>query len=177
MVFLTHDHWDHYSPKDLAKVANDNTIIVTPRSTVPTLLEKGEDAARIMAVEPYQMLEALGIAVETVPAYNLDKNFHPRANNWLGYVVTVDGTRIFVAGDTDMTPENSQVKCDIALLPAGGTYTMTAAEAAQLANTIRPTIAVPMHYGYIAGTKDDGKAFAASVDEGIEVVLKLHFDD
>ncbi len=173
IVFLTHDHYDHYSPEDLAKVAHDKTIIVTPRTTLHSLLDKGENEARIIAVDPCQTLDVADIPVETVPAYNIGKDYHPRTNNWVGYVITADGKRVYVAGDTDVTPENSQVKCDIALVPVGGTYTMTASEAACLVNKIHPAVAIPTHYGAIVGEKSDGTTFAAQVDESIGVVIKL----
>lgn len=176
-VFITHDHYDHYSPEDLARVANDRTVIVAPRTTVHTLLEAGEDESRIVAVDPFQTIEVLGLTVETLPAYNIGKDFHPRANNWVGYVVTTGSNRVYVAGDTDITPENQQVKCDIALVPAGGTFTMTALEAAQLVNTIRPAYAVPTHYGVVTGEKTDGETFAAHVDAGIQAVVKLRYDE
>lgn len=177
VVFLTHDHYDHFSPEDLARVANDATCIVAPATTVDTLAQAGVDRSRIVAAEPGQALEAAGLPVECVRAYNIGKDFHPRANNWLGYVLTVDGVRIYVAGDTDITPENRQVKCDVALVPVGGTYTMTAQEAARLVNEIRPKVAIPTHYGAIVGTKEDGKVFAEHVDEGIDAVIKLRYDD
>lgn len=177
IVFLTHDHYDHYSPEDLAKVANGETIIVAPRSTEANLMERGEDPTRIVFVEPGQTLEVLGIGVETLPAYNTDKPYHEREHGWVGYVVNVDDTRIYVAGDTDITDENLQVACDIALVPVGGTYTMTPEEAAFLVNAIRPRIAVPTHYRSIVGNPADGAAFAALVDPGIETALKIPFDD
>lgn len=173
VVLLTHDHYDHYSPEDLAKVANERTTIVAPRTIVGSLLGKGEDQTRIVAVDPGQTLNVAGIPVETLPAYNVDKDFHPRANNWVGYIVTIGGERIYVAGDTDITPENQQVMCDIALIPAGGTYTTTAEEAAQLVNIIHPRVAIPTHYGAIVGAKEDGATFAAAVNPDIETVIKL----
>ena len=110
-----------------------------------------------------------------VPSYNTNKKFHPQANGWVGYVVTVDGIRCYVAGDTDINPDVLQVKCDIAMVPVGGTYTTTAEEAAQLVNRIRPAIAVPTHFGAVTGTKEDGTTFARFVDPEIQVVQKLTY--
>lgn len=105
-----------------------------------------------------------------VPAYNLGKPFHPRGNRWVGYVVTLEGRRVYVAGDTDDTPDARSVSCDVAFLPVGGTYTMTAAQAAGLAATLRPQIAVPTHYGCIVGERTDGAAFAAALPADISAV-------
>ena len=123
-----------------------------------------------MPVRPGARYEVRGVTFETVPAYNLNKKFHPRANNWVGYVVTVDGLRFYVAGDTDDTPEARSVRCDAAFLPAGGTYTMTAREAAALAACIRPQAAVPTHYGCIVGSLSDGDTFAAALPPDISCV-------
>ena len=130
---------------------------------------------RIIAVKPGDALQVEGIPVEVVPSYNTNKKFHPQANEWVGYVVTVDGTRCYVAGDTDINPDVLQVKCDIAMVPVGGTYTTTAEEAAQLVNRIRPAIAVPTHFGAVTGTKEDGKTFARFVDPEIQVMQKLTY--
>ena len=113
------------------------------------------------------------MAFETVAAYNIGKKFHPQANQWVGYVVTVAGRRVYVAGDTDDTPEARAVRCDAAFLPAGGTYTMTASEAAALANAIHPQVAVPTHYGSIVGEMADGDTFAAALAGGIRCVKLL----
>lgn len=113
------------------------------------------------------------IPVETVPDYNQLKPFHPKKNGWLGYVITVGGQRIYVAGDTDATKDAKAVRCDIALIPVGGTYTTDAREAASLVNQIRPKTAIPIHYGTVVGGPEDGTVFAKHVDSGIQVVLKL----
>ena len=111
-----------------------------------------------------------------VPAYNPAKKFHPQANNWLGYAVTMDGATYYVTGDTDVTPEAQQVNCDILLAPIGGTYTMNAEEAAEFAAAIKPAIFVPTHYGNIIGTPDDGKLLAkklSAIAPEIEVIEKI----
>ena len=121
-----------------------------------------------------EKFEVLGVKFEAVPAYNIGKPFHPQSNGWLGYIIdSHDHGRIYIAGDTDITPDNKQVKCDIALIPAGGTYTTDASQAAELVNTIRPKYAVPIHYGTVAGNPADGEKFRKAVDNGIEVVIKI----
>lgn len=173
MIFLTHDHYDHFSPEDFAKVTREDTPVVAPEAIVGHLLDEGIGRDRIIAVKPGDNLQVEGIPVEVVPSYNTNKKFHPQANEWVGYVVTVDGTRCYIAGDTDINPDVLQVECDIAMVPVGGTYTTTAEEAAQLINRIRPAYAVPTHFGAVTGTKEDGKEFARFVDSEIQVVQKL----
>lgn len=175
-VFITHDHYDHFSPEDFAKVMRPDTVMVLPTLLVPDARKTGVPDARLVAVEPAQRLEVLGVPVETVAAYNTDKPYHPRSKRWVGYVVTLEGVRYFVSGDTDRIPENEAVDCDVALIPIGGTFTMNAAEAAGLINAMRPRIAaIPTHYGTIVGEPDDAAAFAQQVDPAIPVVEKIPF--
>lgn len=174
LILVTHTHFDHFSPEDIARVRTPHTVFVLPATAMGEFIKAGfvsEDAAFLAPNEHAMPLP--GVEVETVPAYNASKRFHPQENGWLGYVVSIDGTRVYVAGDTDDLPENREIACDVALVPAGGTYTMDAREAAAFVNALRPTVAIPEHYGTVAGSADDGKTFASLVDEGIEVVLKL----
>ncbi|HEY3346824.1 MAG TPA: MBL fold metallo-hydrolase, partial [Nitrospirota bacterium] len=110
-------------------------------------------------VAPGDKLNEKGIDIETVPAYNTNKAFHPKSNRWVGYIFTVEGERLYIAGDTDYIPEMKSIKCDIAFLPVSGTYVMTAEEAVQAAQDIKPKVAVPMHYGTLAGTVADAERF------------------
>ncbi len=174
VVFITHTHYDHLSPEDAAKVMNDATVVVCPASALDEVAVLG--AAEAIGVDPGERIEVAGIAIEAVPAYNIESErlqFHPRENAWVGYVATVDGVRYYVAGDTDQNPGNSCVSCDVALVPVGGTYTMDSAQAASFVETIRPRVAVPTHYGSAVGKAGDGLAFAAAVDPSIPVVLKM----
>lgn len=173
VIFVTHEHYDHFSPEDIRRVMKADAVLVLPESCRETVLAAGFAAGQIMTVQPGGAYQVKGVAFETVPAYNIGKKFHPQSNRWVGYVVTVAGRRVYVAGDTDDTPEARAVRCDAAFLPAGGTYTMTAAEAAALANAIHPQAAVPTHYGSIVGEKADGDAFAAALDAGIRCVKLL----
>lgn len=174
MILVTHTHFDHLSPEDIAKVRASNTVFVLPASCMPKFIGAGFANEDAMFLAPYEKAEPLsGIEIEAVPAYNVAKGFHPKDEGWLGYVVNVDGTRVYVAGDTDDLPENRTIECDIALVPAGGTYTMDAREAAAFVNALKPSIAIPEHYGTVAGSADDGKTFAKLVDPSIQVVFKL----
>ena len=167
-VMITHDHYDHFSPEDLAKVIGPSTILVVPEK----LKKKADGLAlpfeRIETVVPGGEYQIAGLSFETVASYNRLKPFHPKSAGWVGYILRTDGKRIFVAGDTDKTDENSAVACDIALVPVGGKFTMDAKEAAALINTIRPAAAIPTHYGTIVGKKSDGDRFASLVDPAIE---------
>ena len=174
LILITHTHFDHFSPEDIAKVRRPDTVFVMPASAMGEFIEAGftnEDAVFLVPHEHAMPLS--GIEIETVPAYNISKAFHPEDNAWMGYVVSVDGKRVYIAGDTDDLPENRGIKCDIALVPVGGTFTMDAAEAAAFVNALKPAVAIPEHYGTVAGSPKDGETFAKLVDPGIQVVLKL----
>ncbi len=170
IILITHDHFDHYSPEDILKIMRPDTVLVMPQKM------KSSDATGLTPtqVSPSDSITVKGISIETIPAYNKLKPFHPKSKGWVGYIInSSEHGRIYIAGDTDITDENSQVRCRIAMLPAGGTYTMNAANAAKLANTIRPEYAIPVHYGSVAGSMKDGETFKVAVDSSIEVVLKL----
>ena len=173
VVFVTHDHYDHFSSEDLRREMKPEALLVLPESCRETALEAGFDAERLLTVQPGRDYQAAGIDFRTVAAYNLDKPFHPREKGWVGYVVTLEGQRVYVAGDTDDTPEARRVVCDIAFLPAGGTYTMTATEAAALAAALHPQAAVPTHYGCITGESGDGAAFAAALPQQVPCRLLI----
>lgn len=173
VIFVTHDHYDHLSPEDLRRVMKPGAVIVLPKTCVDTAVAAGFSSAQLFPVQPGKAYCVGDITFETVSAYNIGKKFHPAENHWVGYVVAVDGRRIYVAGDSDDTPEARTVRCDAAFLPVGGTYTTTAAEAAALAKAIRPKLAIPTHYGSIVGEKDDGAAFAAALGGDIACTLLI----
>lgn len=169
LILITHDHYDHYSEEDIKKVINENTVIVAPKT-----MKVGINAKEVIYVEPDKQYEILGIKIKTIPAYNINKHFHPKENQWVGYILEIENEKCYIAGDTDITPENKQVKCDIALVPVGGTYTMTYEEAAELVNTIKPRLAIPTHYGCIVGNKNDGIKFKELLNAEIncEILIK-----
>jgi len=170
IILITHSHFDHFSPDDIRKVMKSDTILVCPAS----MNEADEMGLSAVKVIPYEQLEINGISIETVPAYNNSKPFHPKNNNWVGYIINIKNNgRIYIAGDTDATEDNKKVKCDIALVPIGGTFTMTANEAAELINHIKPEYAIPVHYGSVAGKADDADRFRKSVNPEITVIEKI----
>ena len=154
IIIITHEHFDHLSPEDIKKIQTGTTVIVA----TPDCYSKVSGNVKI--ITPGKTLVVDGIKIEAVPAYNLNKHFHPKANAWIGVIAAINGKRIYHAGDTDNIPEMSNLKnIDVALLPVSGTYVMTAEEAADAANKINPKVAVPMHYGAIVGTKADAERF------------------
>ena len=173
IVFITHDHYDHYSEEDIDRVANENTMFVAPKDLYDKLVRKGTNENLIVAVEPNKEYFVKKIKFETVPAYNVNKKFHPKENGWVGYIIEIDGIKYYVAGDTDITKENSAVKCDVAFVPVGGTYTMNFKEAAELVNKIQPQIAVPIHYGSVIGTKQDAIDFVGLLSPSIKGMILM----
>lgn len=173
IIFITHDHYDHYSEEDIDKVIKEDTTIVISKDLLKKLLKKGINKNAIIVAEPNKEYETQGINFNTIPAYNINKKFHPKENNWLGYIITINNVKYYVAGDTDITDENRKVKCDVAFVPVGGTYTMDFKEAARLINEIKPKIAVPMHYGSIVGTKQDARNFINLLNSEIKGVILI----
>ncbi|HHX43109.1 MAG TPA: MBL fold metallo-hydrolase [Chloroflexi bacterium] len=167
LVLVTHQHHDHLSPADIAKVRTPDTVVVCPQVCAGQL----EGSVRLVKVG--QTVVIGPVTVEVVPAYNTNKPNHPKEAGHVGYVVTVGGRRIYHAGDTDLIPEMDDIHCDVALLPIGGTYTMDADEAAQALERIKPQVAVPMHWGDVVGSKEDVERFRRQAPEGVRVeVLK-----
>ena len=173
IVLITHDHYDHYSEEDIDKVINENTTIIIPEELLTKLLKKGINKNAIITVEPNEKYVVQGIKFETIPAYNTNKTFHPKKNGWVGYIIIINGIRYYIAGDTDITEENKKVKCDVAFVPVGGTYTMDFKEAANLINEIKPKIAIPIHYGSVVGTEQDAIDFIRLLHPEIKGIILM----
>ena len=168
IILITHSHYDHFSEEDIEKVRKADTIIYVTEDYVENARQLGFSENKIIGVKPNQTYYEGNIEINTVPAYNVNKQFHPKENNWVGYILKIDGIAYYIAGDTDITEENKKIKCDVAFVPVGGTYTMTAKEAAELVNIIKPKVAIPIHYGDIVGTKEDAVTFINCLEDGIE---------
>jgi L-ascorbate metabolism protein UlaG (beta-lactamase superfamily)/N-acetylneuraminic acid mutarotase len=154
LVLVTHSHSDHYSAADISKVWGPDTNLIASADVIAS-------QGRGQALMPGQTTEADGVGVTGVAAYNTNKPNHPKANNWLGFIIEIGSKRIYCAGDTDLIPEMQTLgNIDVAFLPAGGTYTMNATEAAQAATIINPTLAIPYHWGTSVGTLADAQLFA-----------------
>ncbi len=165
LILVTHEHFDHCSPGDIAKIQKPETVIVTEKDSAKKL------EGNVKIVRPGQTIDVDEIKIEAVPAYNTDKTFHPKENGWLGFIVEMEGVRIYHAGDTDFIPEMNQFEVDIALLPVSGTYVMTAIDAIEAALAIRPKLAIPMHYGAIVGGDQDAKDFKIALEGKVEVLV------
>lgn len=158
VIFITHAHFDHYQPEEIANLSGPGTKLVAPADIAAEL------SGDVTAVAPGDALEVAGIRVQAVPAYNIAEDrleMHPKANNWVGYVLELPGGTYYHAGDTDHLPELESLRTDVAFIPIGGTYTMDVGEAAGLVKAMRPGLAVPMHYGFVEGVGDpaDGDRF------------------
>ena len=173
LIFVTHDHYDHYSEEDIDKVKKEDTVIIAPEELLTKLLRKGIRQDYIITVEPNKEYMTEGIKFETIPAYNTNKQFHPKENEWVGYIIEIKGIRYYIAGDTDITEENKKAKCDVAFIPVGGTYTMDVKEAAYLINEIKPKIAIPIHYGSIVGTEQDAIDFIRLLHPEIKGIILM----
>lgn len=172
-ILITHDHYDHFSVKDIRKVATKETVLVVPDAMEEKTGEVADLVSRIETVTPGATFNIGGLELETVPMYNILKPFHPRKAGWVGYILTVNGQRIYIAGDIDLIKEARAVKCDVALVPVGGFYTMDATKAAKLVNEIKPSVAIPAHYGNLVGSTKDAEKFAELVKEPVKVEIKI----
>jgi L-ascorbate metabolism protein UlaG (beta-lactamase superfamily) len=170
LILISHDHQDHCSPADVAKVQIPDTVIVTIASAAVKL------TGQIHVVGPGDELEVKGIAVQAVHAYNTNKfrspgvPFHPRDAGHVGFVLTVDGYRIYHTGDTDFIPEMGSIETDIALLPVSGTYVMTAEEAVEAAKIIQPQLAIPMHVAGGIGSLADAERFQEKATVPVKIL-------
>ena len=180
VILITHAHPDHFVKDDLAEISNEHTTFVAPADVAEMI------GGNVKAVKPGDSLEVAGIRVDAVPAYNRERPggevAHPKAKNWVGYILTIGGKRYYHSGDTDVQPELEGIKADAVFVPIGGApFTMGVPEAGGLVQKIKPLVAVPMHYGFVTvptgafgnanpivvGTQSDGPRFhttAASVD-------------
>ncbi|MFC1801752.1 MBL fold metallo-hydrolase [Nanoarchaeota archaeon] len=173
LILITHAHFDHFSPEDLEKIKKKSTVVVTTADCAAKL------SLNTKVIKPGETINLENIKVEAVPAYNTHRfksegvPFHSKESGWCGYIITVDNVRIYHAGDTDKIPEMKDIKCDVALLPIGGTYTMDAEEAAQAANEIQPHVAIPMHWGKIVGKKTDAELFSEKAEVEVKILGKF----
>lgn len=167
IILITHSHYDHCSQLDIEKIAKDNTIIACTadcQSKVTRIKKK----IQLKLVEPGAELTLGNLKIKAIEAYNITKKFHPKNEGWVGYIIQFGSTIIYHAGDTDITKEMEKLtgyakkgNFFIALLPIGGTYTMNAEEATQAAAIIKPSLAIPMHWGSIVGSKSDAEKFCS----------------
>ena len=165
LILITHGHHDHLSPDDIAKISKPDTVVVCPFACADKV------RGRVRTIVPGQSMQIGDVRIEAVPSYNVNKPNHPKEAGTVGYVIEVGGQRIYHAGDTDLIPEMANIHCDVALLPAGGKYTMDATEAAQSLGVIKPKVAVPMHWGSLVGSEADARHFQKQAPQGVQVVI------
>ena len=165
VILLTHGHSDHCSIEDLNKIVRDGTRVICP-ADCQSKITRFSSPVKMGIVEPGMELDLGDVKISVFPAYNVDKSFHLRDEHWVGYLIKMNDVLIYHAGDTDEIPEMQKLtghkqegRDFVALLPVGGRFTMSAEEAADAAKKIKPTIAIPMHYGAVAGTEDDAREF------------------
>lgn len=172
IVFCTHSHYDHFSLEDILLVARIDTYFVVTEDIKSSLQMIGIPEEQIITVKPNEIHNVNEVEIFTISAYNENKKFHPKKNEWVGYVINLDGIKYYIAGDTDNIEEAKKVECDVAFLPIGGTYTMDYKEAAELANTIKANVIIPTHYGCIVGEKEDAEKFKELVEKQVEILIK-----
>jgi L-ascorbate metabolism protein UlaG (beta-lactamase superfamily) len=165
LILITHEHFDHCSPEDVSKIQHSGTVIVTEKDSAKKL------SGDVRVIAPGESVSLDDVTVVGVPSYNTDKDFHPKTNAWLGFIVEVEGVRIYHAGDADFIPEMKDFEVDIALLPVSGTYVMSADQAVEAALAIQPKLAIPMHYGAIVGDEGDALNFKKALEGKIEVLI------
>lgn len=170
ILLITHEHFDHCSPEDIKKITSDKAVIVASFACKGQLSRL--QMREIKLVKPGDEVTIEGVEIEAVPSYNVDKAFHPKGDAKLGYILTLKGVRLYHAGDTDRIPEMKNFKADVALLPVSGTYVMTAEEAAQATKDIRPKLAIPMHYGTVAGSVRDAERFKEQAGCPVEILKR-----
>lgn len=165
IILISHSHYDHCSPADVKKIMKKETIIITEKSSVKKL------SGDVRTVQPGDSMDVCGLTIEVVPAYNLNKTYHPQKNGWLGFIINIKGQRIYHTGDSDLIPEMESIAADITLLPVSGTYVMTAREAVDAALLIKPAVAIPMHYGAVVGDVNDALDFKKGLEGRVDVVI------
>ncbi|TKJ28220.1 MAG: Zn-dependent hydrolase [Chloroflexi bacterium B3_Chlor] len=153
IICITHDHYDHCSPEDVAKIRRKDTVVVAAENC------RGKLKGDVKWVKAGDRVTVDDVAIEAMPAYNVNKRFHPRKAGGVGFILTVEGTRIYHAGDTDPIPEMDGLEVDIAMLPVSGVYVATADEAVEAASKIKPKVVIPMHWGGIVGSRADAERF------------------
>lgn len=169
-IFITHDHYDHYDEPSIKNISKETTTIIVPECLLDRVKTITNNYITVLPEHSYMVGD---ISFETISSYNINKSYHPKEKSYVGYNVKIEGEKFYVMGDTDVTEETLKVKCDVCLVPIGGTYTMDVTEAANYINTIKPSIAIPIHYGSIVGNIDLYKKFQQLVNKNINIEVYI----
>ncbi len=169
-IFITHDHYDHYDEESIKKVLKKETTIIVPKILKDKIKKFNLNT---IIVEPNNSYVLDNIKFNTTPAYNINKKFHPKEANYVGYILDINNTTYYIMGDTDLLEENKLVKTDVCFVPIGGTYTMDVYEASKYINYIKPKIAIPIHYGSIVGSINLKDEFKKLIDKDIKVDIYI----
>jgi L-ascorbate metabolism protein UlaG (beta-lactamase superfamily) len=170
-IFITHSHGDHFSIDDIKKIVNNYTKIYAPKECCQKLIREG--FVNCKEVIPGQSLNLDGVKVKVVPAYNIVRTFHPKEKKFVGYVLTIEGLKIYHPGDTERIPEMKAIQCDIAFMPLGQTYTMqNVEEAVNAVLDVKAKVAIPIHFGMYEGTQNDAALFKNLLKDKVQVVIK-----
>ncbi len=168
VILITHPHFDHLSAVDIKLIAGQKTRIFVPKDSVDKV-----PVGDIVGVEPNKHYSFNGVDFDTVPAYNIVENrihYHPKENGWVGYVLDINGTKVYHAGDTDLIKEMGKIVTGLALLPMGGTYVMDVDEVISASKSIKAEKIAPMHYRALLGkegSKEAEEKFLKNVKNGI----------
>jgi L-ascorbate metabolism protein UlaG (beta-lactamase superfamily) len=165
LILISHEHFDHCSPEDVGKIQHSGTVIVTEKDSAKKL------SGDVRVIKPGESITVDEVKIEAVHSYNTDKDFHPKKNAWVGFIVDMEGVKIYHAGDSDFIPEMSDFEVDIAFIPVSGTYVMTSDQAVKAALAINPKLAIPMHYGAIVGDELDAFNFKKALEGKVDVLI------
>lgn len=165
ILLITHSHFDHCSIKDIEKVVKPGTIVLATADCQSKVMKM--EGVELHVVEVGDKIELGKVKIEVVAAYNKKKDFHPKSEGWVGYIIKMEHVIVYHSGDTDFIPEMQKLSGYgkhgnefVALLPVSGKYVMDSEEAAEAASTLSPDLCIPMHYGAgVAGTIEDARHF------------------
>jgi len=166
IILITHPHYDHYSEEDIQKLAKDSTKLISCKEVVQKTKIKNKQV-----ITPFEEIIVEDIIIRGYPAYNINKQFHPKSNNWLGFIIIHNNVSYYIAGDTDLIEEAKNLKVNVMLLPVSGTYTMNEKEASELVNLTKPDYAIPIHYGKIVGTKKNAEDFLKLIQPPTKAII------